>query len=154
MYQNIRPVCSGLMGGLVLKLELALFYRDIKHHSQHTVPTSPLHTARQIPEADSIIDKEPGWTWSHQWRDSRSEYSLGFWFRLRYSRSESPQTTKALTLLEIPESTARFGLPSHQTLTGTNRAGACGDQCLVLMRSLGLAESHYVHLRRGVGPVL
>ena len=30
------------------------------------------------------------------------------WFRLRYSRSESPQTTKTLTLLEIPGSTAHF----------------------------------------------
>ena len=74
------------------------------------------------------------------------------WFRLGYPRSESPQTTKTLTLLEIPESTAPFGLPSHQTLTGTNCAGDYNDQCLGLVRSLGLAESHSANLRRDGRP--
>ena len=79
-------------------------------------PTTHLKT--KISETDSIIDKEPGWTWSHQWRDSRSECSSGLWFRLGYPRSESPQTTKTLTLLKIPESTAHFGLPSHPNTHG------------------------------------
>ena len=76
------------------------------------------------------------------------------WIRLRYSRSGSSQTTKTLTLLEMPESTAHFGLPSNLTFTGTNRADDCDDLCLGLVRSLGLAESHSANLRRGGRPRL
>ena len=48
-------------GMLVLELEIALFYIDIEQHYQLLVPTSHLHTLKtKIPEADSIIDKEPG----------------------------------------------------------------------------------------------
>ena len=47
------------------------------------------HLKKQIPETETgtIIDKEPGWTWCHQCRDSRSECSAGLWFLLKYSRS-------------------------------------------------------------------
>ena len=55
---------------------------------------------------------------------------------------DSLQTTKTLTLLEIPVSTARFGLPFHPTLKRANRADDDGYQCLLLLRSLGLAESN------------
>ena len=90
-------------------------------------PTTHLKT--KISETDSIIDKEPGWTWSHQWRDSRSECSSGLWFRLGYPRSKSPQTTKTLTLLEIPESTVHFGLTSPPTLCILNIKYSLSRKC-------------------------
>ena len=71
------------------------------------------------------------------------------WFRLRYSRCKSSQTKKTLTLIEIPESTADFGLPSNPTPTGANRADDYDDKSLGLVRFLGLAESQSVKLRRG-----
>ena len=39
-----HAVDKDLGGGLVLKLELALFFNDIEQHSQLPVPTSHLHT--------------------------------------------------------------------------------------------------------------
>ena len=108
----------------------------------------------KIFETDLIIDMEPGSTWSHQWRDSRIECSSGLGCRLKYPRSESSQTTKSLTVLEIPVWAAYFRQPSHPTLTGTNRADDCDDQCLGLVRSLGLAESHSANLSRGGRPRL
>ena len=118
--------------------------------SQLLAPTSHLHTARHNSQGrlnhhqGTGLDLE-----SSVWRDSRAEFTSGLWFRLRYSQSESPQTTNTLTLLEIPESTVYFGLPSHPTHTETNRAEDCNDQRLGLVRSLGLAESNSADLMRG-----
>ena len=133
---------GGRGGRISFEAIISAFLYKYKAAFSASRPHEPYaHSKTKIPETDSVIDKESSWSWGHHWSISRSECSSGLWFRLRYSRSESPQTTKTLTLLEIPESTAHFGLPSHPTPTGTNRADDYDAQCPGLVRSLGLAES-------------
>ena len=166
-----------LAGGDVyaLKLEIALFYIDIEPLSQLLVPISHLHTSRQkIPRQTqiSIRNRAGLGVISGEVDDKSAVRGFGFNSGTRVARVPIP---RALTLLETPESTTHLGLPSplpsnnHRELVNY-RGKLCSrqvrkrsvpryfteltertsneDQCLGLVRSLGLAESHSVNLMR------
>ena len=62
----------------------------------------------KTPEADTIIDKEPGWIGIHQWKDSRSEFSSTIWFGLKVIAKRESFYHETLTLPDIPDSTNPF----------------------------------------------